>query len=254
MTSNAAAEEIQEIISVERDAKKARVEELKQEIDSLPILDVLKMDGNKYNVYQDDYAGAIKFLQSPITENFLLDIREELGYEMEDSFRALKDFDKLAKELEKANISLKEGDKLDTRTLGKLKSAVLDRLSTMFLPEFLNRLDDIIIFQPLRPDELRKICEIMIRDVGERIKSKKIILNVDEKVKMKLTREGYNPLYGARPLRRLVTKYIEDLISENLLKSPIINQKFRTVKIQLTVDDTVILKADDVEVEVEVFA
>ena len=243
MTSNAAAEEIQEIISVDREAKKARVEELKEEINNLPILDVLKLDGNKYNVYQDDYAGAIKFLQSPITENFLLDIREELGYEIKDSFRALKDFDKLAKELEKANINLKEADKLDTRTLGKLKSAVLDRLSTMFLPEFLNRLDDIIIFQPLRPDELRKICDIMIRDVSERIKSKKIILIVDEKVKMKLTREGYNPLYGARPLRRLVTKYIEDLISENLLKHPILNQKFRTVKIQLTIDDTVILKS-----------
>lgn len=256
MTSNAAAEEIQEIISVDRDAKKARVEELKDEINNLPILDVLKVDGNKYNVHQDDYAGAIKFLQSPITENFLLDIREELGYEIQDSFRSLKDFDKLAKELEKANINLTEGDKLDTRTLGKLKSAVLDRLSTMFLPEFLNRLDDIIIFQPLRQDELRKICDIMIRDVSERIKSKKILLNVDEKVKMKLTREGYNPLYGARPLRRLVTKYIEDLISENLLKHPIITQKFRTVKIQLTIDDTVILKSDDVEVkvEVEVFA
>jgi ATP-dependent Clp protease ATP-binding subunit ClpA len=72
-------------------------------------------------------------------------------------------------------------------------------------------------------------------------------LQVDEKVKMKLTREGYNPRYGARPLRRLVTKYIEDLISENLLKNPIVGQKSRTVKIQLTVDDTVILKADDLE-------
>ena len=56
----------------------------------------------------------------------------------------------------------------------------------MFLPEFLNRLDDIIVFQPLKPEELRKICDIMVKDVSERIKSKQIILNVDDKVKVKL--------------------------------------------------------------------
>jgi ATP-dependent Clp protease ATP-binding subunit ClpC len=84
----------------------------------------------------------------------------------------------------------------------------------------------------------------MIRDVSERVKAKKLVLIVDEKVKIKLTREGYNPLYGARPLRRLITKYIEDLISENLLKNPIGNEKSRTVKIQLTLEDTVVLKTE----------
>ena len=60
----------------------------------------------------------------------------------------------------------------------------------MFLPEFLNRLDDIIVFQPLKPEELRKICDIMVRDVAKRIKSKQIILNVDDKVKVKLVVKG----------------------------------------------------------------
>ena len=67
--------------------------------------------------------------------------------------------------------------------------------------------------------------------LAKRIKSKQIILNVDDKVKVKLSREGYNPLFGARPLRRLVTKYVEDLISENLLNNPI-TKKTRTIKIQ----------------------
>ena len=244
MTSNAAAEEIQEIMSADREEKKIQVQEIKEEKTALPVYDLLKLEKDKYSLLQDDYVGAIKFLQSPITENFLLDLKGELGYEFQDSFRNLKDFEKLSKELEKANISLNPNDKKESGLLTKLKSAVLDRLSTMFLPEFLNRLDDIIIFQPLRPDELRKICEIMIRDVSERVKSKKLELIVDEKVKIKLTREGYNPLYGARPLRRLITKYIEDLISENLLKNPIGNEKSRTVKIQLTLEDTVVLKTD----------
>nr|YP_009545370.1 Clp protease ATP binding subunit [Mallomonas splendens]AYO28524.1 Clp protease ATP binding subunit [Mallomonas splendens] len=245
MTSNAAAEEIQEIISLERDSKKNGIEELKAE--DIDTNETIEVNNSKYNVFQDDYAGPIKFLQSPIKENFLVDITEQLGVQFENSFRNLKDSDRLSKELEKANLSLVENDKMDSRILSKLKSAVLARLSTMFLPEFLNRLDDIIIFQPLKPEELRKICEIMIRDVSERIKTKKILLNVDEKVKMKLSREGYNPLYGARPLRRLITKYVEDLISENLLKDPILGQKIRTVRIQLTVDDQVILKSEDNE-------
>jgi ATP-dependent Clp protease ATP-binding subunit ClpC len=125
-----------------------------------------------------------------------------------------------------------------------LKGAVLERLSTMFLPEFLNRLDDIIIFQPLKPEELRKICDIMVKEVGERVKPKQILLSVDDKVKVKLTREGYNPMFGARPLRRLVTKYIEDLISENILKNPS-TKKVRTIKIQLNEDDQIVVKKEE---------
>ena len=110
----------------------------------------------------------------------------------------------------------------------------------MFLPEFLNRLDDIIVFQPLKPEELRKICDIMVRDVSELIKTKQIILNVDEKVKVKLSREGYNPLFGARPLRRLITKYVEDLISENILNNPITKQT-RTIRIILNNEDQIVV-------------
>ena len=116
----------------------------------------------------------------------------------------------------------------------------------MFLPEFLNRLDDIIIFQPLREEELRKICDIMIREVAERVKQKQINLIVEDKVKVKLTRDGYNPLFGARPLRRLVTKCIEDLISENILKNPITNtKKVRKIKIHLNEEDQILIKKED---------
>jgi hypothetical protein len=110
----------------------------------------------------------------------------------------------------------------------------------MFLPEFLNRLDDIIIFQPLRPEELRKICDIMVKGVGDRLESKKITLFVEDKVKSKLTREGYNPAFGARPLRRLVTKYVEDLISEYILKNPNLT-KAQSIKIQLNEEDQIVV-------------
>jgi ATP-dependent Clp protease ATP-binding subunit ClpA len=243
MTSNAAADEIQQIIKSDRAMRNDIIPTEATEVETP------SSEKEKHSIYEDEYAGAIKFLESPINENFLTDIRDQLRIEFEKSFRNLKEYDFLEKEIKKAN-SLGEEETLNNQTISNLKGAVLERLSTMFLPEFLNRLDDIIIFQPLRPEELRKICDIMIKEVAERVKPKQIILVVDDKVKSKLTREGYNPLFGARPLRRLVTKYVEDLISENILKSAPI-KKSRTVKIILNEDDQIVVKEEDSNVFLE---
>jgi ATP-dependent Clp protease ATP-binding subunit ClpA len=242
MTSNAAADEIQQIIKSDRAMRNDTIPAESNDTEA-------KEKDEKYSYYEDDYAGAIKFLKSPINENFLVDIRDQLRIEFEKSFRNLKEYEFLEKEIKKAN-ALGDEETLNNQTISNLKGAVLERLSTMFLPEFLNRLDDIIIFQPLRPEELRKICDIMINEVSERVKPKQIILSVDDKVKSKLTREGYNPLFGARPLRRLVTKYVEDLISENILKSPP-TKKDRTVKIILNEEDKIIVKEEDLPVVLE---
>lgn len=238
MTSNAAAEEIQQIIKNNRNQKSEAGN--KESIIKEKNNDV----SNKKPEYKDEYSGAIKFLESPITENFLTDIQTQLQLEFEKSFRNLKEYELLEKDLQKTG-KIKQDSNSEQQILKDLKSAVLDRLSTMFLPEFLNRLDDIIVFQPLKPEELRKICDIMIKDVAERVKAKQIILSVEDKVRLKLTREGYNPLFGARPLRRLVTKYIEDLISEDILKNPL-TKKIRQVKIQLNEFDQVVIKQEEV--------
>jgi ATP-dependent Clp protease ATP-binding subunit ClpA len=81
----------------------------------------------------------------------------------------------------------------------------------------------------------------MIQELSSRIAAKKIILHVDDNVKTKLTREGYNPAFGARPLRRLITKYIEDLISETILKF-LSDQTERKISIHLDENDKVIAK------------
>ena len=240
MTSNAAADEIQQIIKNERANK---VSEKESDIKDA---EVIKEGEKPYKVYEDDYAGAIKFLESPITENFLTDIKEQLRVEFEKSFRNLKEYEFLEKELQKATKTPTDPKNVEKETVSNLKSAVLERLSTMFLPEFLNRLDDIIIFQPLKEEELRKICDIMVREVAERVKQKQITLIVEDQVKVKMTREGYNPMFGARPLRRLVTKCVEDLISENILKNPITNsKKMRKIRIHLNEDDQIVIKKDE---------
>lgn len=265
MTSNAAADEIQQIIKKDRTSKASSGSSKQEETEKTKASRKVAKKENEKEVidvtseniteikdekvvkikYDDEYSGAIEFLQSPITENFLTDIKDQLRFEFEKSFRSLKEYEFLEQEIKKADAAF-ETKNLEKQTLSDLKGAVLERLSTMFLPEFLNRLDDIIIFQPLREEELRKICDIMVREVTERVKQKQITLIVDEKVKIKMTREGYNPLFGARPLRRLVTKCIEDLISENILKNPVSNtKKFRKIKIYLNEDDQILLKKED---------
>ena len=254
MTSNAAAEEIQQILKTERTTKKIdesgtnnlekKVEKHKQTIANSKNINEEASLQRSPIPYDDPYSGVVEFLESPISENFLTDIKEQLNNEFDKSFLSFKS-EKLESTLQKLKNS-KEENNLNQQTLSTLKDAVLERLSTMFLPEFLNRLDDVIIFQPLRPEELRKICDIMVKEVTNRVKSKQILLTVDDKVKLKLTREGYNPMFGARPLRRLVTKYIEDLISETMLKTSS-TKKMRVIKIQLNENEQVVVKQDDLE-------
>ncbi len=99
-----------------------------------------------------------------------------------------------------------------------IKESVQDELKRTFPPEFLNRLDDIVIFRPLGKDEIRKILDIMLSRVNERLKKRNIILKFDDKAIEFLLEKGYDPKYGARPLSRVIQKYVEDTLTDELLK------------------------------------
>ena len=122
-----------------------------------------------------------------------------------------------------------------------LKKNIFRRLSETFLPEFLNRLDDVIIFEPLTLKELRKICDLMIKTIIIRVQLKNIDLSVANEVKTKLTEESYDPTMGARPLRRLLTKHIEDLIAEYLLEQSSTENK-QKLHIYLNEESKIIIK------------
>jgi len=100
-----------------------------------------------------------------------------------------------------------------------LEARVKDALKESFKPEFLNRVDEIIVFTPLKKDELRKIVDLMIVEVMEEVREKKITLEVSEDVKDFILEKGYDEKYGARPLRRTIQKYIEDEIAEHYLEN-----------------------------------
>jgi ATP-dependent Clp protease ATP-binding subunit ClpC len=99
----------------------------------------------------------------------------------------------------------------------RIRSLVNEELKQYFRPEFLNRLDEIIVFRQLNKDEVKEIAELMLNEVFKRLKEKDINLAVTERFKELLVQEGYNPSYGARPLRRAIMRLLEDSLAEEIL-------------------------------------
>ncbi|BEP29594.1 ATP-dependent Clp protease ATP-binding subunit [Helicovermis profundi] len=104
----------------------------------------------------------------------------------------------------------------------KLEKKVLSALNQYFRPEFLNRVDDVVVFNHLSRKELELIADLLIEEVEEEVKEKGMSLSVDSASKEFLIKEGYDEKYGARPLRRTIQKYIEDEIAELFIKKEVI--------------------------------
>lgn len=99
----------------------------------------------------------------------------------------------------------------------KLKDTVNEELKKAFRPEFLNRIDDIIVFSHLSKEEIRQIVDLMMKDLFKRLSERELSIEVTDEVKDYLAKDGYNEAYGARPLRRLIQRKIEDQLAEEIL-------------------------------------
>ena len=97
------------------------------------------------------------------------------------------------------------------------REQVMATVRSAFKPEFLNRLDEVVVFDPLSRDELTHIVELQVRALGTRLKDRRIDLEVTDAAREWLSEAGYDPAYGARPLRRLVQKEIGDRLARALL-------------------------------------
>ncbi|MFL0248506.1 ATP-dependent Clp protease ATP-binding subunit [Candidatus Clostridium stratigraminis] len=115
----------------------------------------------------------------------------------------------------------------------KMKDNIMEELRRSFRPEFLNRIDDIIVFHQLDEENLKYIVKLMLATVSARIKDQNIELTFDESAEDKLAKEGFDITYGARPLRRAITKAVEDKLSEEILKGNI----KRGDKVKVTAED-----------------
>lgn len=105
----------------------------------------------------------------------------------------------------------------DPKVYDAMKNRMLDEMKKLFRPEFLNRVDEVIVFHHLKQEEILQIAELYLRRVNEQAKSLNIDIDLSPSVKELLVKEGYDPNLGARPLRRAVQKYIEDPLSEEFL-------------------------------------
>ncbi len=115
------------------------------------------------------------------------------------------------------------GSNLNTNSIGFgdsriSKNKMLDALKDLFRPEFLNRIDEIITFQPLNNDQLLQIVNLMLSDTQKVLNDKNITMTVSDNAKSYLLKKGTDAKYGARPLRRAIQRYVEDELSEMLLK------------------------------------
>src|SRR5581483_2078497 len=106
----------------------------------------------------------------------------------------------------------------DENSYEKMREKILDEAKKTFRPEFLNRLDDVIVFRSLTKPDLVEILDLEINKVMERLKNKNIKRTLDEKAKDFLVEKGYDPNYGARPMRRSVDRFLEDPLAEEILK------------------------------------
>jgi ATP-dependent Clp protease ATP-binding subunit ClpC len=105
----------------------------------------------------------------------------------------------------------------EARDYEAMKESVMKQVKEVFRPEFINRVDELIVFHALTEAEIRRITDLMLTQVADRLREQEITLTWDEKVTEKLAKDGYDPKFGARPLRRLIQRTVEDTLSEELL-------------------------------------
>ena len=132
------------------------------------------------------------------------------------------------------------GSNLNNNSIGFAKQTVdagkiEDNLKEVFRPEFLNRIDEIIVFNSLTKPELLKIVDLMLKDTVKALSDKNISFNISDDAKNYILEKGTNLKFGARPLRRAIQRYVEDEISEMILKGEI--KEGQTINVTLENDN-----------------
>ena len=159
----------------------------------------------------------------PDVYNMLLQIMEE--GRLTDSFGRRVDFkncivimtSNIGSDLIKGGASFGFGKREEVQDFDRIRTALMGEVEKFFRPEFINRLDDTVVFRPLLKEDLYHIIDMELEKVSERLRYKKMDLELGPKAKDFLINKGYNPDFGARPLRRAISTYIEDALAESLL-------------------------------------
>ncbi|OQA60833.1 MAG: Negative regulator of genetic competence ClpC/MecB [Candidatus Atribacteria bacterium ADurb.Bin276] len=118
-----------------------------------------------------------------------------------------------------SNVSIGFGNTTDEGcTYEDIKQKVMEEVRRVFVPEFLNRIDELIVFKPLKQEEIEKIVDLMMKETVKRLVEQSITIELTPEARSKIAKEGYDPNFGARPLRRAIQRMVEDPISDLILK------------------------------------
>jgi len=112
----------------------------------------------------------------------------------------------------------KDGAKARKQAYEGMKEKVLAEVKKTFRPEFLNRIDEIIVFHELTEEQLRSIVDLLVKDLQKRLAEHKLEVELTDRAKSWLAKAGYDPVYGARPLRRAIERYVENPLSNKILR------------------------------------
>mmetsp|Transcript_76569 Transcript_76569/g.145675 ORF Transcript_76569/g.145675 Transcript_76569/m.145675 type:complete len:257 (-) Transcript_76569:176-946(-) len=137
---------------------------------------------------------------------------------------------------------LDDEDEADKASYTRLKSVVTDNLKNSFKPEFINRLDEVIVFRSLTIKEIKEIAELEFKKVFKRVEQSGIAIELTERFKKKVVDEGFDPKFGARPIRRAIMRLMEDELSSSFLSQP--PTEGEIIILDLDEDGKVLVKRD----------
>jgi ATP-dependent Clp protease ATP-binding subunit ClpB len=114
----------------------------------------------------------------------------------------------------------------------QMRKKVTEVLQTEFLPEFLNRIDDVVIFHPLSREHIKSIVELQLRDLAARLAERELAIELTDAAKERLANEGFDPVYGARPLRRTLQRRVENPLASAILEGRFADGQTITVDVE----------------------
>ena len=117
-----------------------------------------------------------------------------------------------------SGIGFSERSEKEVMSYQEIKQKVTEEVKKVFTPEFLNRVDEIIVFRPLNQKEIEAIVDLMMKETQKRMKEHNMEIDLTPEARFLIAQEGYDPNFGARPLRRAIQKLIEDPLSDLMLK------------------------------------
>ena len=128
----------------------------------------------------------------------------------------------------------------DSEIPESVRESVLAELRRAFRPEFLNRIDDTVLFKPLALEEIAKIVDLLLVDLNKRLADRRITVELDKKAKEWVAEKGYDPVYGARPLKRFLQKHLENRLARALISGTVKENSTPTFRVK---NDELELKA-----------